>query len=246
MDLSEIRLLDELAADALPAQLTHPLDGWLLRASPDAPFRRTNSVLALGGAHTRLEDDVAAVESFYAALGLPPRFQISPASHPAELDDALGARGYSVETPVVIATADAAGVASSVAAVSDGADPASFRRAATVFADEPAAAARLEGFATLLAECDRDVGVAIVDGAAVGIAVADRGWAGIFGMRTRSALRRSGHGRTVLRALAGWAVERGATRLYLQVEEDNVAARSLYAGLGFIDAYGYHYRTRFA
>jgi GNAT superfamily N-acetyltransferase len=246
MDLSEIRLLDGLAADALPAQLQRPLDGWLLRASPDAPFRRTNSVLALGGGHTGFGDDVTAVETFYATFGLPARFQVSPASQPAELDDLLVARGYAVEAPVVIAIVDAADVAGPRGAVSDGSDPASFRHAAAVFEDDPAAAARIEGFATLLAEGDREAAVAVVDDAAVGIAVADRGWAGIFGMRTRPERRRSGLGRRTVGALAAWAVEQSAARLYLQVEEDNAAARSLYARLGFADAYGYHYRTRFA
>jgi len=34
----------------------------------------------------------------------------------------------------------------------------------------------------------------------------------------------------------------GATRLYLQVEEGNQAARRLYRRSGFTDHHGYHYR----
>jgi ribosomal protein S18 acetylase RimI-like enzyme len=46
----------------------------------------------------------------------------------------------------------------------------------------------------------------------------------------------------VLAALARWAAERGARRLYLQVERDNPAALGLYARAGFRERYGYHYR----
>lgn len=78
---------------------------------------------------------------------------------------------------------------------------------------------------------------------ALGFAVAERGWAGIFGMGTRPEARRQGAASAVLHTLASWAAEQHAPRLYLQVEVDNAPARSLYTGAGFVDAYGYHYRT---
>ena len=59
------------------------------------------------------------------------------------------------------------------------------------------------------------------DVAAVGRAVADTGWAGVFGMATRPAARGKGAARQVLAALAGWAGAHGAGRMYLQVERDN-------------------------
>jgi N-acetylglutamate synthase len=46
----------------------------------------------------------------------------------------------------------------------------------------------------------------------------------------------------VLGTLAGAAAQRGASRLYLQVEVENTAARHLYAAGGFTPAYRYHYR----
>ena len=79
---------------------------------------------------------------------------------------------------------------------------------------------------------------------ALGFAVADRGWTGIFGMGTRPEARRQGAATAVLHTLAQWAVDEGAPRLYLQVEEDNTAARTLYERAGFVDTYRYHYRTR--
>ena len=41
---------------------------------------------------------------------------------------------------------------------------------------------------------------------------------------------------------AGLARDRGISGLYLQVENDNTAARSLYRQAGFADHHGYHYR----
>ena len=41
---------------------------------------------------------------------------------------------------------------------------------------------------------------------------------------------------------ARWAAERGSQTLYLQVEESNRAARTLYDRLGFSASHGYHYR----
>ncbi|MGV9597102.1 GNAT family N-acetyltransferase [Streptosporangium sandarakinum] len=79
--------------------------------------------------------------------------------------------------------------------------------------------------------------------AAMGMVVADSGWAGVFCMATRPDLRRRGLAAAVLGAGARWAAERGADRLYLQVEKDNLAARALYERVGFTYSHGYHFRT---
>jgi GNAT superfamily N-acetyltransferase len=82
-----------------------------------------------------------------------------------------------------------------------------------------------------------------IDGepAAAGLCVVDDGLAGIFSMRTARAFRRRGLGTRLLRALARFAHDSGAARLYLQVEDDS-PARALYLRLGFEPVYGYHYR----
>ena len=80
---------------------------------------------------------------------------------------------------------------------------------------------------------------------AIGFAVADQGWTGIFGMGTRPEARRRGAATAVLHTLAQWAVDHHAARLYLQVEESNSAARTLYERAGFVETYRYHYRTLF-
>jgi ribosomal protein S18 acetylase RimI-like enzyme len=78
---------------------------------------------------------------------------------------------------------------------------------------------------------------------AIGLFVADGQWAGVFCMATDRGHRRRGLAQAVLAAGAGWAAARGCAGLYLQVEQDNVAARHLYARAGFTLSHSYHYRV---
>ena len=77
----------------------------------------------------------------------------------------------------------------------------------------------------------------------MGLFVADAGWAGVFAMATRPEYRGQGIATAVLGTGARWALKQGATRLYLQVEEDNAPAQALYAQAGFVRSHGYHYRV---
>jgi ribosomal protein S18 acetylase RimI-like enzyme len=79
---------------------------------------------------------------------------------------------------------------------------------------------------------------------AVGLAVLAGPWAGVFSMLTLPGLRGRGLARAVLGELARFAVERGARRLYLQVEKENLTALSLYESAGFSESHAYHYRRR--
>jgi N-acetylglutamate synthase len=77
---------------------------------------------------------------------------------------------------------------------------------------------------------------------AIGRVAADAGWAGITAIETDPRHRRRGLARAVTAALATLAVEQGATGLYLQVEDGNAAARTLYERMGFTGHHRYHYR----
>ena len=77
----------------------------------------------------------------------------------------------------------------------------------------------------------------------VGLAVCERGWAGLFCVATAASARRRGIARNVVHALTRWAAARGARRIYLQVETANAPAHALYAGVGFRRSHGYHYRV---
>lgn len=79
--------------------------------------------------------------------------------------------------------------------------------------------------------------------AAVGRLSLDGRWAGVSCMAVRADVRRRGHAMDVLRALLVDAADREVRHTWLQVVEENVAARDLYGRLGFADFSGYHYRV---
>ena len=58
-----------------------------------------------------------------------------------------------------------------------------------------------------------------------------------------SAVPRQGHGERLCRALLAHAHAQGVRQAYLQVGSDNAVAQRLYARLGFVFAYRYHYRS---
>ena len=255
--MDDVRLIEELAANAWPADVIQVVDGWRLRCSPGVVARRSNSVLSIAGPGTAgLEGYLELAERFYRARGIEPRFQISPASVPEGLDEALASRGYEIEARADIQAAPIEDVLAGVAArppfdvqverragrewlalstelVGRG-DPDAMR--AGVF-DRIAPPA---GYVLLR---DTREGGARGEPVALGLGVVERGWLGIFSMATAERARRRRAATAVLGALVRWAARLGATSCYLQVEVGNEPARSLYAGLGFATRYGYHYRT---
>ncbi|NJN44820.1 MAG: hypothetical protein HC806_08955 [Anaerolineae bacterium] len=101
-----IRLIEELALHAWPAEVTEQLDGWQIRWHP-MTSRRVNSVWpnAWGG-DIPLGMKLNKVEMYYGLRGQPARYQICPAAIPAGLDDVLEARGYSVDAVTAVQVAE--------------------------------------------------------------------------------------------------------------------------------------------
>jgi predicted GNAT family acetyltransferase len=78
---------------------------------------------------------------------------------------------------------------------------------------------------------------------AIGRVAAAGDWAGLTAVEVHPGHRRCGLATAVTTALAAQAAARGVKGLYLQVENDNAAARALYHHIGFIDHHAYHYRV---
>lgn len=243
-----VHLIEELAANAWPAPVTQVVGGWRLRFGWGVTHR-ANSVLPIDHHDgPDLAERIELVEGFYARRGLPACYQISPAARPAGLEDALAARGYRSHLPNLVLSAPVAAVLGRLPAAAD-------RVAVAAEPDEAwletmTALLGYYGEGTAARSIMRGVGppsgFAAVrrDGRAiaVGRAVAERGWAGVFGMATLPEARRRGLGAAVLAALAGWAAGQGATRLYLQVDDGNDGAIRLYERAGFEYVYAYHFR----
>jgi N-acetylglutamate synthase len=233
--------IESRAARAWPAAWSERVDGWLLRWTPTVQRRRSNSALPLGDGAA-----VEEVERFYRDHGMTPLVQVAPAEELGELDAELAARGWSVSGPTDILVAFEVSMPAGIdveVTVRDRVDRAWLD--AWVAAEERSDAE--ETYAHVLQRIPPPAGFALarVEGkaAGVGIAVCERGWAGVFCMATDPALRRRGIARAVLGALARWSREQGAQSVYLQVECDNAAAQALYASAGFTRSHGYHFRV---
>ena len=88
-------ILEPLADDAWPARERERLGGWRLNASSGHSMR-INACWPLAAPDRDSEAAIDAVEAWYAARGLPPRFKLTDGVFaPTDLTDRLAARGYS-------------------------------------------------------------------------------------------------------------------------------------------------------
>ncbi|WP_242886449.1 GNAT family N-acetyltransferase [Actinomadura litoris] len=244
-----LRGLHERAARALPAELVEDAGGWWLRHARGGAWWVRSALPHGGAAPDELARGIAAAEAFYAGHGVAARFQISPPACADALDAILAGRGYRRHDAMSLQGAP-------TARVLELARPGPLR----VRLDDRPADAWFEVWAAasghgddarherdMLARVERPsayAGAMLGDEVvAVGRAVADTGWAGLFGMATLPRARGRGAARAVLAALAGFAQAQGADRMYLQVERRNDAALALYGRTGFGEICGYHYRT---
>jgi ribosomal protein S18 acetylase RimI-like enzyme len=79
---------------------------------------------------------------------------------------------------------------------------------------------------------------------ACGTVAFGHGWASVHGMRTDAAYRGQGLAGRVLAGIAQGLIAEGFERVFLQVEEHNAAAQSLYRRAGFETAWRYRYWSR--
>jgi GNAT superfamily N-acetyltransferase len=245
----QVRDLQERAARALPARDLRFLDGWWLRHAPGSAWWAGSVLPHRDAGPSQLLPRVIGAEEFYARHGATTRFQLSPGVCPDGLDAVLADRGYRRHSPMSLQ-------ATSVSDVAGRVSPPPLR----VRIDDRPTAGWLDVWSSVhghgvepgweLEMLDRvrlpsAYASALIadDVVAVGRAVADGGWAGVFGMATRPEARGGGAARAVLASLAEWTGHHGADHMYLQVERDNVPALRLYSQAGFREVCCYHYRS---
>lgn len=155
---------------------------------------------------------IAVAEQFAAAHGGTARFQVCPACPPS-LDEALALRGYVWGGDVHLVAArrgrrPAPGETGVHVDLSERLDSAWMQVLLAAQAGDVDAGAEER----LLSRVDLSsaYATALLAGqpVAVGRAVLDRGWTGVFSMATMPDARRRGAGRAALAALAGWARSR--------------------------------------
>lgn len=238
-----------LNASAPPQQVW--IDGWVVRFSP-GKAKRARCVNALSAGRRSVAHKLERAQAVFDAAQLPLLVRITPFTRPVALDEILADMGFTTldDTRVMvvprlnhIAAPDAppgmrwetlghVAMAQYVGAMRG--SPLAQRQAHA----ERLAAAPVPFSAIALKR--------LADGEVVACAQSARegGVVGLYDVFVDESLRRQGLGTMLCTRLLADARKAGAVSAYLQVEAENHAARTVYARLGFVDGYGYHYRAR--
>ncbi len=215
---AQIQTVEETAFHAVPAAINLQFDGWRLRFNHNVT-RRANSVWPNAdlGRQT-LAEKMDAVETFYRDHGALPRFQITSAALPTGLDDILANRGYAKSQVNDVQTAEIPHVlaASATAPALTVTLTPSWTPAwlDTYCAIEHVAAHRRPIYDAMWGRvrAAKAFGLVVLDGqpAAVGLCVADGGWAGLFNIATHPDFRRRGAALALLHGLGRVGVGAGS------------------------------------
>lgn len=239
---ADIEPIERATLQAVAPRRIERLGDWLVPLD-EGPIGRARSAVPL-----RHHDvDVAAlpvIEELYRGHGLPPAFRIADSAGLRPVEERLAAGGLRAQQPTLVQIGELATMRS----VTDG-EPAEVSAApdegwAQVFLGEGfdpvdgagrvAALSRAQN--TFYASVRQQGATVAVGALAIGF-----GWASVHGMRTVAGQRGRGLAGRVLAGIAQAALERGVQRVFLQVEEANGAARSLYRRAGFATVWRYRY-----
>ncbi|MFR9776730.1 GNAT family N-acetyltransferase [Micromonospora sp. MS34] len=236
----------ELAADeAWPAPVRGRLGDWLLRAA-EGWTGRANSALPVGDPDRPLPAALDAVERWYADHGQPALVN-TPLPLAAPIGAELDARGWTARPPVLVQTAALAALTAAAPAGRADLPPVELAGAPSD-AWLATAEARKGG----LPEVARHVLTAVdrirfahlyADGrllaAGRGTVTGDGRWLGLTSIEVVPEARRQGLAGRVVRALVEWGRAEGATHAFLQAEQRNTPAVTLYRSLGFTTHHTY-------
>ncbi len=229
-------------AGVAPAKVVE-IGGWLVPLD-DGAIGRGKSAVPLR--HDLDASALSEIEAAYWTEGLTPAFRVADKPGLRVVRDALATRGYVTDKPTVVEIGDVDRLARlrdtpgdllsepdeawGAVFLGEGFDPEDGASRVAALTRSPDA---MYGFV-------REEGRTV----AVGCVTFGYGWAGIHGMRTDVECRGRGLASQVLAALGRATQARGITRVFLQVEEGNKDARSLYRKAGFQPVWPYRYWSR--
>lgn len=248
LDDDTVASLERATLDAVAPPAVHDrLDGWLVPFDTSTIGRATCAVPLRH--HGLPDDSVVAIEALYAARGLRTAFRVADVASLAPLQAALRRHGYTPQQPTLVQVGRVAALGTCCPGPSAGQlSPVPVPAWSSVYLaegfDPVDGVHRVQALSrsphVLYAWVAGNDGTSV----AAGTAAFSQGWASIHGMRTLPAHRGKGLAGQVLATLAGAARAHGLERVFLQVEEGNTAAQSLYRRAGFATAWRYHYWRR--
>jgi N-acetylglutamate synthase len=248
-DPALVQALETRLVNAWPAIETQIVDTWVVRFARGYSKRANSASPLVPG--TSIDD--AAIDQIVAqfeAHRLRPTFRMTTLQAP-DVDARLAARGlvefeptYGMVAPLSDVSIDTHVAGEPSVTIETAPKPRWLKEVAASYGGDKADHAALKeiverirlptAFATLSLD-DRP--------AAWGLAVAERGFVGLFNIVVLPELRGLGLGRQIVCALTAWGRNAGAGQAYLLVREENEVARDLYRTLGFTDAYRYTHRV---
>ena len=242
------RELDLAVSRAWPPREELRIGSWRARIDLGVT-RRANSVLPHGEGG---RPSAAAIDALlqrtiavYDSRGLTPRLQLTGASWPHDLEEELDARGWQTGIDPTLLLGGPLPCANPGAVVRITQAPENAWVDAWWTVERRGGAEARAAAVGILERVPAPVAFAsvasggVTAGVALGAVVQQT--LVIECVATLPAVRRRGHARTITAALGAWGRERGATRAVLAVQQQNAAARALYATLGFAEVGAYTY-----
>lgn len=244
----EILYFEQMGFATWPALEVECFEGWELRFA-DGFTGRSNSVQVLDstpGEPAELIARIAHCERRYRERGLSPRFKLTAAAQPEELDRLLAERGYLRLAPTRVQTiglGDGLCSPDPTVRVETRLDPAWIEVTTRLNGLTQSAAST---WRAIVERIERPLFASIgvgVDSEAVGLGVLYQGWLFMGAIATALPARGRGNATALVGTLLARAQQSGAQGGWLQVTEDNPGGLALYERLGFQDVYGYWYRA---
>lgn len=237
MDRELILAIEERAVRAMPPVESVRIGRWIAALGRGTALR-LNSCTTFGESPRReLFERIEQVERAYASRGRLTRFRLTELDR--HLDERLHTRGYVRGPEVIVMTGPTTGTADDSVAVARAAGPTWLERYRTWGANDEL---RTSEIAESLNSLTLETGV-FMSPSAIGVAVLDGGWVGLYDIVVDPERRGQGEGRRISETMLAWAAARGAERAYLQVTDSNEQAIRMYDRVGFTDTYHYWYRT---
>jgi GNAT superfamily N-acetyltransferase len=239
-------LYEELSINAHPALQTQVYDGWLLRFA-NGYTNRANSVNPLYPSSVDIQEKINECERRYFMQCLPTVYKLNDGAD-ANLDRALGQRGYSIATPTYVMEMDLrdSDFPDYDCVIADHADDEWLKSffSFSLYSDtvNMATAKQMLDNVKNPMMCGR----IIANGKTVacGSAVVECGYMGLYNVVVDERERGKGYGRAICESLVAAAKRKGARTAYLQVVEENHVAVGLYAKMGYKPLYSYWYRVK--
>jgi len=243
--LAVIRRFEAAGFRAWPATSVQYDGTWAIRLTASHPAKRLNSVNPLDPSDDRrLDERIEKAARRFHAYGRPLTFRLSPLAAPG-ISDHLTGQGWSSFGHSTVMRLDL-GQAVVENAVHHIPLKDLSRFVSAAFRVHGYDADLRPGFTEVVSSIKAEAGLFVLEQddepVATAICVCDGALAGLFEVATAERHRSKGYGRRLLLSALRWAHSRGASVAWLQVEEKNEPALTLYRSLGFEDIYQYHYR----